>query len=261
VAAKRVLAWLKDAADRGTRFTQGGTSISANVSFPIDPNSPFPTEDGVHCDANWGPQDASHPKDGETTSIHEVQSPLGHVVFSIGGPISWGCTRKSRSVSRSSCESEMRAADEGTKSALKVRHPLQDLGMPDGNFPTPIWNDNRGCVDWCKGASVSRKLQHINMRKLAVQLAQPDGHVRIKHIPGKHNISDVFTKEIKDPTHFHNMAFTITSPRLVAANLQISDLSPQTESEGGVGGRSPTGSFPTTISTPLSNSEFTNHQL
>jgi hypothetical protein len=155
----------------------------------------------------------------------------------------------------------MRAADKGTKSALKVRHPLQDLGMPDGNFPTPIWNDNRGCVDWCKGASVSRKLQHINMRKLAVQLAQPDGHVRIKHIPGKHNISDVFTKEIKDPTHFHNMAFTITSPRLVAANLQISDLSPQTESEGGVGGRSPTGLFPTTISTPLSNSEFTNHQL
>jgi hypothetical protein len=57
------------------------------------------------------------------------------------------------------------------------------------------------------------------------------------------------------------MAFTITSPRLLIADLQISDLSPQTESEGGVGGGEPAGTFPTMIDTPVSNSEFSNRQL
>ena len=72
------------------------------------------------------------------------------------------------------------------------------------------------------------------MRELAVRLAQRDGHICIRAtFPGKHNIADLFTKEIKDPTHFRNMAFTITSPRL-EADLQISDFSPHTESEWGV---------------------------
>jgi hypothetical protein len=260
-AGKRVLAWLQGTLDRGIRFTQGGTSTSVNVSFPIDPNSSFPTCDGVFTDANWGPQDASHPLPGETTSISEVQSLLGHVVFRVSGPVSWGCIRESKSVSRSSCESEIFATDEGTKSALTVRHLLQDLGMPDGDTPTPIWNDNRGCVDWCKGVSVSRKLRHINMRELAVRLAQREGSVAIKHIPGKHNIADLFTKEIKDPTHFRNMAFTITSPRLIA-DIPISDLSPQAAIKGGVGVGEPAGEFPTDIPKRyVSNSEFTTRRI
>jgi hypothetical protein len=260
-AGKRVLAWLQGTIDRGIRFTQGGTSTSVNVSFPIDPNSAFPTTDGVYCDANWGPQDASHPREGETTSINEVQSLLGHVVFRMGGPVTWGCTRESKSVSRSSCESEIYATDEGTKSALTIRHLLQDLGLPDGDTPTPIWNDNRGCVDWCKGVSVSRKLRHINMRELSVRLAQRDNQVSIRHIPGKHNISDLLTKEIKDPTHYRNMAFTMTSPRLLA-DIDISDLSPQTAIEGGVGEGEPAGSFPTTIAPrSVSSSEFTSRHF
>jgi hypothetical protein len=192
-AGKRVIAWLQGTLDRGIQFTQG-----VNVYFPIDPNASFPTADGVYTNTNWGPQDASHPHDGETTSINEVQSLLGHPVFHIGGPVSWGCTRESKSDSQSSCESEIYTTNEGTKSALTIRHLLQDLGLPDGTFPTPIWNNSRGCVDWCKGVSVSRKLRHINMRELlAVRLAQREGHVSIRHLPGKHNIADLFTKEIK----------------------------------------------------------------
>jgi hypothetical protein len=98
-AAKRVLVWLQETLDRGIRYTQGGTSTSVNMSFHIDPNSAFPTSDGIYTDADWGPQDASHPKDGETTSINEVQSLLGHVVFRMGGPVCWGCARESKTVS------------------------------------------------------------------------------------------------------------------------------------------------------------------
>jgi hypothetical protein len=71
-AAKRVLAYLQGTPDRGIRFTQGGPPVYVNVAFPID--------DGVYTDANWWPQDASHPKDGDMISISDAQSLLGHVV-------------------------------------------------------------------------------------------------------------------------------------------------------------------------------------
>jgi hypothetical protein len=98
------------------------------------------------------------------------------------------------------------------------------------------------------------------MRELAVRLAQRDGHVAIRHIPGKHNIADLFTKEIKDPTHFRNMAFTITSPRLIA-DIKISELSPQTAIEGGVGEGMNTDRFPTEISSPVGKPEFLSRKL
>ena len=192
-AAKHVLAYLKGTMDRGIRFTQGGATLSAHVSFP--------TNDGVYTDAGWGPQDASHPKDGETVEEAEVQSLLGHIVFRQGGPIIWNSSREVGTISGSSCESEIYATDEGTKSVLAVRHLLQDLDMPDGFSTTMIWNDNRGCVDWTKGVTVSRKLRHVNMRNLRVRLSQRLGEISVAHIDGKRNIADIMTKEIKDDNH------------------------------------------------------------
>lgn len=78
-SAKRVLAYLQGTLDRGIRFTQGGPPLSANISFP--------TDDGAYTDANWGPQDASHPLGDQTVTLSEVQSLLGHVVFQMGGPV------------------------------------------------------------------------------------------------------------------------------------------------------------------------------
>jgi hypothetical protein len=114
--------------------------------------------------------------------------------------------------------------------------------------------------DWCKCVSVSQKLRHINMRELAVRLAQRDGHIAIRNIPGKHNIADLFTKEIKDPTHFRNMEFTITSPRLIA-DIKISELCPQTAIEGGVGGGMNTHRIPTKISSPVGKTELMPRKL
>jgi hypothetical protein len=210
-AGKRVLAYIKGTLDRGIRFTQGGQPIDATFSFPM--------EDGAYTDANWGPQDASHPLAGQTVTLEEVKSLLGHVVFRIGGPICWGCTREKDTVSRSSCESEIYSADEGTKSVLTIRHLLQDLGQSDGYKPTPLRNDNRGCVDWTKGCTVSRKLRHINMRELAVRAAQLNKDISVEHIEGKLNIADLFTKEMKDTAHFHDLALTITSPRRISEIL------------------------------------------
>jgi hypothetical protein len=133
-SAKRVLAYLQGTLDQGIRFTQDGPPLSANVSFP--------TNNGDYTDANWGPQDASHPLGDETVTLSEVQSLLGHVVFCMGGPVCWGCTRESTTVSCSSCESEIYSTDEGTKSVLTVRHLLQDLGFANGTKPTALYRNS-----------------------------------------------------------------------------------------------------------------------
>jgi hypothetical protein len=38
----------------------------------------------------------------------------------------------------------------------------------------------------------------------------------VQPIEDKKNVADIFTKEIKDPAHFRSMAFTLTTPRVLA---------------------------------------------
>ena len=111
--------------------------------------------DGAYTDANWGPQDASHPKPGETIEIADAQSLLGHIVMRMGGPVCWGCLRETETMSQSSCESEIYATNEGEPSVLTVRNLLEDFGYAETRTPTTVYNDNRGAVDWSKGCSVS----------------------------------------------------------------------------------------------------------
>ena len=117
-------------------------------------------------------------------------------------------------MSRSSCEAEIYATDEGVKTTEMFRNLEFDIGI-DNNQPTEVWNDNRGSVDWTKGCSVSRKLRHVNIRELGVRLAQSEGTVSIKHIPGKSNVADILTKEMKDKAHFRDLTMVVTSPRLL----------------------------------------------
>jgi hypothetical protein len=182
-------------------------------------------EDGAYTDANWGPRDASHPNPGNLIDIEDAQSLLGHIVTRMGGPVCWGCMRERGTMSQSSCESEIYATNEGTKSVVTVRNLMTDFDLPEIRQPTIVWNYNQGCVDWTKGCSVSKKLRHLNMQELSVRLWQKLGLVEVRHISGKTNIADIFTKKIKDTQHFRNMAFTITTPRLIGHwNLETGEM-------------------------------------
>ena len=137
---------------------------------------------------------------------------LGHVVLRMGGPIAWDCKREPRS-SRSVCQAEILSMDEGCKSTLKVRNVLTDLEMEDGRKPTPLFNDNRGAVDWSSGCNISKRLRHFNIREVAVRDDVEAGDITIKHLPGKCNIADIFTKEINCNTLFQSLAYQLISPR------------------------------------------------
>jgi hypothetical protein len=133
-----------------------------------------------------------------------------------GRPRCLGMHQREKHSQCSLCESKIDASDEGTKLALTVPHLLKDSRQIEGRVSNPLWNHNCRCVNWTKGVSLSKKLRHMNIHELGVCLAQTKGDIDVQHIKGKCNIANLFTKEIKDSSHFQQMAFTITTPRFVA---------------------------------------------
>ena len=104
-------------------------------------------------------------------------------------------------VSRSTCESEIKSADKGTKVTQFLCHLFSDLHMPDVNLPTTLWNDNKGAVEWSHNCA-NKKMRHLNICNMAVHDAHRCSDIIISHLPGDLNVADLFTKEHKDDTHF-----------------------------------------------------------
>ena len=70
----------------------------------------------VWTNSNWGPQDASKPKENKTRTVRmqELQSIQGFYITRMGGPIFWGLSREKHG-SRSLSIAESKAIDEGIK--------------------------------------------------------------------------------------------------------------------------------------------------
>jgi hypothetical protein len=85
----------------------------------------------------------------------------------MGGPIARGCQREPKT-SRSSCEAEIYCMDECCKTYETLFNLMTDLGIPDVAKPLPLFNDNRGAVNWSSGCNVLKKLRQHNIRKVAV---------------------------------------------------------------------------------------------
>jgi hypothetical protein len=158
-AARYVLKYILGTIEHGLRFTHKPSTTLVNfIGFVPTPNTTF-------SDANWGPQNASVPAASQPPiHIHTnyTRSLYGHVTYRSGGPISWIVFCESRT-SRSSCEAEIKSADEATCVTQHLRHVLSDLDMHDTNTPTPVFNDNQGCIDWSKSSSI-KNLRHFNIR-------------------------------------------------------------------------------------------------
>jgi hypothetical protein len=67
--------------------------------------------------------------------------------------------------------------------------------------PTFIYNDNAACIQWSKNMT-TKGLCHVQIRENAVHESIQNKFIEVKHIPGRLNLSDMFTKEDKDSTHF-----------------------------------------------------------
>jgi hypothetical protein len=82
---------------------------------------------------------------------------------------------------------------------------MEFLGVQDMFMPreTIIYNDNKACVDWSK-CSTTKGLRHFRCKKISLGKTEniQNQLVKILHIDGKLNLADIFTKEMKDTSHF-----------------------------------------------------------
>ena len=207
-----VVRYLRSTTSHGIAYHSASPSSSqayVHYPFPHDADAYHdatpPPNDHMHLmtgysDANYGSQIGNSIPDGEEVELFKFCSMSGFLIMRCGGPIAWKAIRQER-CSRSTCEAEIWAVDEATKEILSLRHRCNDMNLPDASSPTLLFNDNRGTVDWAKGTS-TKGMRHLNQQSVCVGESIQDKEIALHHINGLVNPSDIFTKEMRDTTHF-----------------------------------------------------------
>ena len=198
-AARRVVKYVKGTKEYGIAFTnQPNPELEAYLKFPL-PNNKITSL----TDANWGPQDQSKPRPNETRKLElfKTRSLSGFVIW-LGGPVHW-ISKRQTITARSSAESEIYATDECTKCLLHLSFLLEGLKLQHIYMPKPmdVYNDNSACGQWSENMT-TKGLRHLQIRENAIRESVQNGFIKIKHIEGKINFADIFTKEDKDAEHF-----------------------------------------------------------
>ena len=216
-AAKYVIKYLKGTKDFGITFSSNSdTNISTFVHFPI--KSKILT--GI-TDANWGPQDQSKPIPGKIypkVDIFKSRSISGHLI-TLHGPLHWSSKRQ-KVTARSSAEAEIYATDHCVRDILYLRNIMTDLNLLQETFPnkTPIYNDNMACVMWSQ-SKTNKRMRHMQIPENGVR--ENIKILDIKHIEGKINPSDIFTKEDKDVKHFQSLRNSLVQPPMKTSDHKI----------------------------------------
>ena len=91
--------------------------------------------------------------------------------------------------------------DECIKEVLLIRHRCTNLGLPDMSSSMDVFNDNQGCIQWAESTTTTG-MKHLNFCETAIRESVHAREIAIHHIEGKHNCADIFTKELKDASHF-----------------------------------------------------------
>ena len=95
------------------------------------------------------------------------------------------------------------------RTVMLVRHLCTSMCkaghcLPDATQPTLLYIDNDACVKW-PHKMTSKAARHIELRENSVREWGQDKSLAVKHVAGKINPSDKFTKEMRDGTHFQHL--------------------------------------------------------
>jgi len=196
-AAVHVIKYVAQTKTLGIYFTSDKRpNLETFLQFPL------PSSLLSMADANWGPQDASTTRSTPIELPSFVSRSISAFYVDLYGPLHWVSKRQSVTAG-SSAEAEIYATNECVKFLLKLVQVFEFLGNKDLFMPGTniVYNNNQACVNWSK-SSTTKGLRHIQMRENLVRENITNQFVSIIHIDGKLNLADLFTKEMKDTSHF-----------------------------------------------------------
>ena len=219
-AALYVLHYIHSTHDYGISFTSEDTApMHSYVHYPpptdveayddaTPPKLGSSNTISAYSDACWGSQLGSSVADGTLLPLFKFRSMNGGIVFKNGGPLGWLGDRQERT-SLSSCEAEIRATNATSKKVVDFRNLSRSVSesgfaIPGSDAPTVLYNDNEACVKWSYNMT-SKAARHIELRDNSVREWVQDKTLQIKHVAGKINPADIFTKEMRDGAHFRRL--------------------------------------------------------
>ena len=137
------------------------------------------------CDADLG---------GNLDNDHSQTSYLGY----LGGDLICWCSTDQGSVSTSTAESEIKAANHVLKSEVIPCRGIMN-GMGWKQKPTVIEEDNSACVAASKVTHLTRNLRHLSLGESYFKEKVADGTCVLEKIESRRNNSDLGTKRIGLP--------------------------------------------------------------
>ena len=135
-----------------------------------------------YVDSDWG-------SDPDT-----MRSTTGYCMMLCGGAISWS-SKKQPTVALSSTEAEFMAASSCVQDVLHIRMLLDELGF-DIDAPTPIYEDNNGCIYMSKNQGKHKRAKHIDMRYHFIRDAVDAGVVILEYVKTSLQVADALTKSL-----------------------------------------------------------------
>jgi hypothetical protein len=147
-----------------------------------------------YCDASHLPHGDSKPRLGYCFFLNNESGTILARSF------------KGKSVSHSSCESEIYAIDETVRQAIWLRGFLEELGFPQLE-PTVIYTDSQSAKTLIDSFNIGNNSAHLTMRINYLHEQVEQGIIALKYIDTLNQVADILTKLL--PVHSHEF-FTET---------------------------------------------------
>jgi hypothetical protein len=179
-----------------------------DVEAYIDTVPPTPTTSPTiptYSNACWGSQIRNAVAEGTLLPLFKFRSMNGGIAFRNSCPTGWLGERQERTPF-SSCEAEICATSTTSKKVFDFRNLCRSISesglpLPNATSPTVLYNDNNTCVKWSYNMT-SKAACYNELRKNSVREWVQDKLIKVVHVAGKTNLADIFTKEMRDGTHF-----------------------------------------------------------
>jgi hypothetical protein len=141
-----------------------------------------------YCDASHLPHGDSKPRLGYCFFLNKQSGTVHARSF------------KGKTVSHSSCESEISAIDETIRQAVWIRGFLHELGFPQTE-PTIIYTDSLSAKTLIDSFNIGNNSAHLVMRLNYLHEMVDNGTILLKYIDTLNQVADILTKLL--PLHSH----------------------------------------------------------